>query len=218
MAKKIKLTRPELKRNRDALVRFERYLPMLQLKQQQLQIAVRQVSRDLQAASKALEEAREQLEPSLALLGDMAGVDVRKLAKPEEVKTSTNNIAGVTVPVFEDVVFPVARYSLFATSAWVDRVLLDLRQVNRQEAALELIERQHRLLKRELNKIVQRVNLFEKVKIPEAREVIRLIRIKLGDEMTAAVGRAKIAKAKISESGQGKRLAYEPADREEGVA
>jgi len=218
MAKKIKLTRPELKRYRDALVRFERYLPMLQLKQQQLQIAVRQVSKDLQAASKALEESREQLEPSLALLGDVAGVDVRKLAKPEEVKTSTNNIAGVNVPVFEDAVFPVARYSLFATSAWVDRVLIDLRRVNRQEVELELIELRHRLLKRELTKIVQRVNLFEKVKIPEAREVIRLIRIKLGDEMTAAVGRAKIAKVKIAESGQGKRLVFEPDDREEDAA
>ena len=143
---------------------------------------------------------------------------MRKLAKPEEVKTSTNNIAGVTVPVFEDAVFPVARYSLFATSAWVDRVLIDLRRVNRQEVKLELIELQHRLLKRELTKIVQRVNLFEKVKIPEAREVIRLIRIKLGDEMTAAVGRAKIAKAKLAESGQGKRLDFEPDDREENAA
>jgi hypothetical protein len=42
------------------------------------------------------------------------------------------------------------------------------------------------------------VNLFEKVKIPEAQEAIRVIRIKLGDEMTAAVGRAKIAKYKIA--------------------
>jgi V/A-type H+-transporting ATPase subunit D len=218
MAVKIKLTRPELKRYRDALVRFERYLPMLQLKQQQLQIAVRQVSKELQAASKALEEARQQLEPSLPLLDDIAGVDVRKLAKPEEVKTSTNNIAGVNVPVFEDAVFPVARYSLFGTSAWVDRVLIDLRRVNRQEVELELIELQYRLLKRELTKIVQRVNLFEKVKIPEAREAIRLIRIKLGDEMTAAVGRAKIAKAKIAEAGQGKRLAFDPSDPEENVA
>ena len=41
--KKIKLTRPELKRQRDALLRFERYLPMLKLKQQQLQLTIRQV-------------------------------------------------------------------------------------------------------------------------------------------------------------------------------
>ena len=214
MAAKIKLTRPELKRNRDALTRFERYLPMLQLKQQQLQIAVRQVGRDLQAAAKALSEARNNFEPSIALLNDIAGVDVRRLAKPEEVKTSTNNIAGVNIPVFNDVIFPVAKYSLFATGAWGDRVMLDLRQVNRREVEVEIIELQHRLLQRELTKIVQRVNLFEKVKIPEAREAIRLIRIKLGDEMTAAVGRAKIAKLKIAESTQNKRFVSQSLDRE----
>lgn len=218
MAAKIKLTRPELKRYRDALVRFERYLPMLQLKQQQLQVAVRQAAKDFRAASKALEEAQKEIEPSMTLLNDTAGVDVQTLAKPEEVKTSYHNIAGVNVPVFEDVTFPVVRYSLFATSAWVDRVLIDLRQVRRYEAELEIVELQHRLLKRELTKIVQRVNLFEKVKIPEAKEVIRLIRIKLGDEMTAAVGRAKIAKSKIAEAGQGKRLNFEPDDREDNAA
>ncbi len=218
MAKKIKLTRPELKRYRDALGRFQRYLPMLQLKQQQLQIAVRQAGKEMQEASHNLDEARRQLEPSLPLLNDRAGVDVRGLAKSEEVKTTTQNIAGVNVPNFEDCVFPSARYSLFATSAWVDRVLQDLRHVSRLEAQWELIELRHRLLKRELTKIVQRVNLFEKVKIPEAREAIRVIQIKLGDEMTAAVGRAKIAKAKLAETDQGKRLAFDPSDPEEKVA
>lgn len=214
MAVKIKLTRPELKRNRDALTRFERYLPMLQLKQQQLQIAMRQVGKDLQAATRALSDVQDTFEPSKALLKDIAGVDIRGLSKPEEVKTSTNNIAGVNIPVFDDIIFPVAKYSLFATGAWVDRVMDDFRQVNKYEAKLEIIELQHRLLQRELTKIVQRVNLFEKVKIPQAREAIRLIRIKLGDEMTAAVGRAKIAKVKIAESTQNKPMISQPPDDE----
>jgi hypothetical protein len=41
-------------------------------------------------------------------------------------------------------------------------------------------------------------NLFEKIMIPRDREAIRRIRIKLGDEMAAAVGRAKIAKGKLA--------------------
>jgi len=214
MATKIKLTRPELKRHRDALVRFERYLPMLQLKQQQLQIAVRQAARELQLASESLKKAQKQFEPSMTLLGDIAGIDICALSKPEEVKTSTSNIAGVNIPVFDDVVFPVAEYSLFATGAWVDRVLVDLRCVNRCEVEMEIVELQYRLLSRELAKIVQRVNLFEKVKIPEAREAIRVIRIKLGDEMTAAVGRAKIAKAKLDESGTCTSMVDQSADSE----
>ena len=38
--KKIKLTRTELKTQRDALARFKRYLPTLKLKQQQVQSSI----------------------------------------------------------------------------------------------------------------------------------------------------------------------------------
>ena len=62
-----------------------------------------------------------------------------------------------------------------------------------------VLEEQQQLLSDELRTTSQRVNLFEKVKIPEARENIRTIRIFLGDQFTAAVARGKIAKAKAGE-------------------
>jgi len=62
---------------------------------------------------------------------------------------------------------------------------------------VRILERQQRLFSEELRITTQRVNLFEKVKIPETRENIRSIRIYLGDEQTAAVVRGKIAKAAI---------------------
>ena len=199
MARKIKLTRPELKRQRDALTRFERYLPMLKLKQQQLQMTLRAVEQKRREAVAQAEAAREQVARYEGVLSDTAGLNVRDLATPAEVKVARQNVAGVTVPVFEGVTFPEAAYSLFATPAWVDRALADLREVNRRKAQADVLQEQHDLLSRELTKIVQRVNLFEKVKIPEAREAIRRIRIRLGDEMTAGVGRAKIAKGKIAD-------------------
>ncbi len=197
--KKIKLTRPELKRQRERLERFERYLPMLKLKQQQLQMTLRDIAGRRREAREAVEQARGQFDPYRAVLADRAGVDVEALAKPETVHTSERNIAGVVIPVFEGVDFPEARYSLFATPPWVDRALADLREISRLEATVEVLDEQYRLLDAELTKIIQRVNLFEKVMIPEAREAIRRIRIHLGDEMTAAVGRAKIAKAKLAQ-------------------
>jgi len=60
-----------------------------------------------------------------------------------------------------------------------------------------VLERQEQLLQEELRTTTQRVNLFEKVKIPECEENIRQIQIYLGDQQTAAVGRAKIAKGKL---------------------
>jgi V/A-type H+-transporting ATPase subunit D len=200
MARKYKLTRPELKRQRDALARFERYLPMLKLKQQQLQITLLEVEQEQAELAAEVERAEGVFGPYQAVLADYAGVDVRGLARPTEVKTTTANIAGVTTPVFQEAVFPPARYSLFGTPTWVDRALVDLRRLSELRARQDVLQRRYELLHRELVRIMQRVNLFEKVKIPEAAEAIRVIRIHLGDEMTAGVGRAKIAKAKIAES------------------
>ena len=214
MAKKIKLTRPELKRHRDVLERFEHYLPILKLKQQQLQITVRDVQQKRKAVRQTMRAAEEKFRPYSAVLADRAGVNIRRLAKPSQVDTSTANIAGVTVPVLEDVKFPEAVYSLFATPPWVDRAIADLRDISRHETEEEVLRRQYQMLQRELTKIIQRVNLFEKVRIPEAREAIRVIRIKLGDEMTAAVGRAKIAKAKLAESERPSTHTAEPAESE----
>jgi V/A-type H+-transporting ATPase subunit D len=200
VAKKIKLTRPELKRQRDALRRFERYLPMLKLKQQQLQLMVRKVAVAARQAEQALDAAEKKLRPYSAILADTAGVDIEALATPEDVETDRENVAGVWIPVLAGVSFPKPSYSLFSTPAWVDGTLKDKRNVAARQVECEVLREQLRLLQAELSKIMQRVNLFEKVKIPESREIIRRIRIQLGDEQTAGVGRAKIAKGKAKHS------------------
>jgi V/A-type H+-transporting ATPase subunit D len=197
---KVKLTRPELKRHRDRLTRFQRYLPMLKLKQQQLQMTLREIARRRREAEKAADEAAQTVQRYASVLADLAGIPVREYARPEEIQTSRRNIAGVEVPVFEGVTFPKAEYSLFGTPAWVDQALADLREQNRRQAALDVLREEEAILQGELGRTVQRVNLFEKVMIPQSREAIRRIRIKLGDEMTAGVGRAKIAKTKLAEA------------------
>ena len=195
---KIKLTRPELKRQRDTLTRFQRYLPMLKLKQQQLQSRIREIQQKYRKIQVDTETAQQKFDAYSGVTADTAGVNFPELSACSEIKSSRTNIAGVNIPVFDGVEFPEINYSLFGTPAWVDTALLDLRTVNEFKAELKIVQEQHDLLQKELTKIVQRVNLFDKVKIPEAKEIIRVIRIKLGDEMTAAVGRGKIAKGKIS--------------------
>ena len=65
------------------------------------------------------------------------------------------------------------------------------------DARLRILDEQLRRLGDELRTTTQRVNLFEKVKIPETKEHIRTIRIYLGDQQTAAVVRGKIAKQNL---------------------
>ena len=198
MVKKVKLTRPELKRYREALRRYERYLPMLKLKQQRLQVMLREVAKQRAEAERLCDEIERALRQYETVFADRAGVPLKTWAQPSEVFVDEKNVAGVRVPVFRDAVFPEARYSLFGTPAWVDQALADLRERSRRQAVLDVLQQQERLLLGELTRIIQRVNLFEKIMIPDARDAIRRIRIKLGDEMTDAVGRSKIAKKKLA--------------------
>jgi V/A-type H+-transporting ATPase subunit D len=194
---KVKLTRPEMKRQRDALGRFQRYLPMLKLKQQQLQLMVRQAQQKLTDAKRELDAAEAAFDPYRRILSDRAGVNLADLSEPDEVKVGRRNIAGVRVPIFEEILFPEVNYSIFSTPAWVDRTLLDMRSLSERHAKQDILHRQLHLLQGELTKVVQRVNLFEKIKIPDCKDTIRRIRIKLGDESTSAVCRSKIAKGKL---------------------
>ena len=200
MAKrKIKFTRTELKQQRDALARFIRYLPTLKLKQQQVQSSIVQTRQMFREKQEAVNATERTISAYNGLFNDVAGVNFTKLATPDSVDTSTHSIAGVYVPKFETITFPKADFSLFATATWVDRALADLKKLNHHTAELSILQECLDLLQAELKKVMQRVNLFEKVMIPNTLENIRRIRIALGDQMTAGVARAKIAKAKLEQ-------------------
>ncbi|MCK9594075.1 MAG: V-type ATP synthase subunit D [Candidatus Omnitrophica bacterium] len=195
---KIKLTKGELKKQRDSLRQFERYLPTLQLKKQQLQMEI------LHWNSLAEEKRRLENSKRLSILswtGLLAEQDVflAQWISPVKMITSARNIAGVDLSVLERVDFSEAEYDLFLTPAWVDSAIDLLRELVCLNEEIRYIEQAVDILKQELRITAQRVNLFEKVKIPEAQEVIRRIKIYIGDQMANAVGRCKIAKRKIEE-------------------
>lgn len=200
MAKrKIKLTRTELKLQRDALARYERYLPTLKLKQQQIQSSIVQTRRQYRQVQKNADAAQAHINVYQNVFNDVAGVNIKHLATPDDVQTTQHSVAGIYIPRFEGVSFPQVDYSLFGTASWVDRALIDLRDLSRLNAELKIVQTCLDLLQAELKKVMQRVNLFEKIKIPETMDNIRRIRIAVGDQMTAGVARAKIAKAKLEQ-------------------
>ena len=197
---KIKLTKTELKAQTDALKRYMRFLPMLQLKKQQLQSEIAGIVAKAEEVAARENAVREALSHWVGLFAtDPAAVD--GLVKVRKVNTSTANIAGVAIPVFESVDAEVKPIDKWATPAWLD----DAAQVSTKILSLrserEVFEEQRRLVQAELQQTSQRVNLFEKVKIPECKEAIRVIKIALGDEQTAAVTRGKIAKSRVPEEG-----------------
>ncbi len=192
---KIKLTKTELKAQTDALKRFQRFLPMLQLKKQQLQGEIAAIVSQAEAVAARENDVRRSLESWVGLFA--TGEDLLSgLVTVKEIKTSTANIAGVEIPVFDGIDTEVRPVDLWATPAWVDDAVAALTDVLALQSERIVLERQRELVAEELRTTSQRVNLFEKVKIPECRENIRVIKIAIGDEQTAAVTRGKIAKSR----------------------
>ncbi len=193
---KIKFSKNELKQQRETLKRCQRYLPTLQLKKQQLQIEARQ-ARDAAARIEAEEtELRETLGRWVAVLQPAEAEGFQTLVRVREWRVGARNVAGIDLPVFEGLDFEPVPYDLFLTPPWVDDAIAAARRHIELQLRLRLAQEQLALIEQELRVVTQRVNLFEKVKIPQARENIRRIQIYLGDQQTNAVGRAKIAKEK----------------------
>ena len=199
----VKLTKNELKVQKDRLKQFQRYLPTLQLKKQQLQSVVMHITAQLEQVEQQRRASVEGLDDWVAVFAENdsfpEGKRLESLIRPSHEVCGEENIAGVTVPIFRELSFEDIRYDVEEYPLWVDTAAVRLREIAQLDALAETLRRQVELLERELRTTAQRVNLFEKVKIPEAKENIRVIGIYLGDQQTSAVVRGKIAKKKLQE-------------------
>lgn len=193
----IKLTKSELKWQKDALKRYYRYLPTLMLKKQQLQVVMRQIERDRRAKLAQRDEVNLYLQGWISMFAEP--VDITQFVVIDEMSTTSANIAGIEVPVFEMLTFKEPEYDLFMQPLWVDWAVEAMQKLLKFDLEVDILDKQYQLVSQELRTTSQRVNLFEKIKIPEAKEAIRRIQIYLGDEQTAAVVRGKMAKKKLGQ-------------------
>ena len=196
---KIKLTKTELKAQSDALKRYQRFLPMLQLKKQQLQAEIAGIVAKADAVAAEERSVRRALDSWVGLFATDDSL-LQGLVSVRGVRTGSANIAGVPIPTFESIDTKVREIDAWATPAWVDSAVEVTTQILSLQCERAIYEEQRRLVAEELQQTSQRVNLFEKVKIPQCKEAIRVIKIALGDEQTAAVTRGKIAKSRAPES------------------
>ncbi|MGE5152542.1 MAG: V-type ATP synthase subunit D [Bdellovibrio bacteriovorus] len=198
---RVPLSKSQLAREKANLASYNRYLPALDLKRQQL---MGERNRARQALASLREELRAQVETVGADIPMLAErrIDLKGLARLEAVKLGTQNVAGVRLPIVEAVEVRIASYSPLVRPHWVDAVAERLREAIRLRVELQVAERRIAALDAALTKVTQRVNLFEKVLTPEAKENIRRILVYLGDAERAAVVGAKLAKRKREEEAE----------------
>lgn len=193
----IKLTKTELRVQQVKFNQLQKYLPTLQLKKVLLQVEVNQAEAEIEKETAAFKVVEKKVSDYCQLFSDKTAFDLFPSVKIAEVEKRYENIAGVDIPLFQRVVFQESSYFLFDTPVWLDSAIIGVRGLIEIREKIRILEEKKRRLAKELREVSIRVNLFEKILIPRAKQNIKKIKVFLGDQQLAAVCRAKVSKKKI---------------------
>jgi V/A-type H+/Na+-transporting ATPase subunit D len=191
----IALSKSSLQQQRDRLRLFERFLPSLELKRQQLTAEYKKALQVLAEAEQGAEQASRSLPALLPVLGSVR-MQLSGLVRIRRVDVAEEDVLGLRLPTLRAVEFDTADYSLLATPFWLDDLVTCLKEVATYRLRLQVYRERVARMQGAVRRVTQRVNLFEKVLIPNAKQNIARIQIFLSDVERAAVVTSKIAKGK----------------------
>lgn len=198
---RVTLSKSQLAKEKDNLASYRRYLPALDLKRQQLMAERNKALVARARHAQDLEKAIETAGAALPMLADRR-IALDGLVKLKSVRMGRQNVAGVRLPMVEDIELEVAPYGFMTRPHWVDAVVAELAAAIRLKIEAEVAAQRAAILEQAATRISQRTNLLEKILIPEAQKNIRRILVFLGDAERAAVVAAKLSKAKrMAEAG-----------------
>ena len=167
-----------------------RALPTIKNKEAALRIEVKR------AKNKANELEKELIAEfkSHALSAGMWNEFIPGLISLSDIQTGTKKIAGVKIPVLEQVIFKEKEYSLFSQAKWFPKGISIVKQLVEIEIEKEFFIRKMVLLDYARRKTTQKVNLYEKVQIPGYQDAILKIKRFLEDEENLSKSAQKIVK------------------------
>ena len=170
----------------------QRTLPTLQSKETALRLEVKRAKKELEDLDREVEQRIKSYDQMLALWGEFD----TSLIHVDDVRMSIRKIAGVRVPVLDEVVYSTKEFSLFASPKWFADGFEQLKAIADVGIRQEFVRRKVSLLEYARKKTTQKVNLFEKVQIPGYQDAIRKIKRFMEDEENLNKSSQKIVKSK----------------------
>ena len=167
-------------------------LPILKSKETALRVVVNQKQKSLEEKRKSLEEIKASGESLIPL---MARFPFKKL-ECEELQVTREKVAGVQVPVFSSIRLELKEILWHQAPHWFSDVRNYLKAWSVAEAQVTIASEQLRILELERKKTTQKVNLFEKVQIPDYEVAIKKIRKYLEDKENLSKAAQKIVKTR----------------------
>ncbi len=198
MADKILMNKNTLAALKIELKEFNTALPVFEMKEQQLKEVVQTIENNIVRLKQAIATTNAETKKWVGVMAEKT-IDLSEMVKVDRTITETKEIAGVTIEVFEDLVFEDREVDLFNTPLWVDAAIEVIREQKTNHALVAIEEHNLQLLSEELAEARRMKNALKEVFIPETKENIRKIEIYLGDVERLAIGCAKLVKKKKEE-------------------
>lgn len=192
---RLQLNKSSLAKEAKDLATYKRYLPSLDLKRQQLMAERAKVVETKQKFKQQLQNIRQGVKTHLPMLSN-SEIKLDNLVVLNDIQKGQENVVGVLLPAITSIDIEIKDYSLLSKPHWVDNYVLLLSEAMEVKIHIALQLEREGKLNDAIRTITQRVNLFEKVLIPQAKHNIKRIKIYLSDEQMTSVVRSKIAKRK----------------------
>jgi len=173
----------------------QRALPTLKAKETALRLEVKKAKEELIAAQKVFDEHRETLN-KFGKLWEEFPDDTLQV---KDVEISFKKIAGVKIPVLGEVSFVLALDSFFGRAGWTAAGIKLLKESARLAIEIDTAKKRLAILEYARKKTTQKVNLYEKVQIPEYNEGILKIKRFMEDEENLEKSAQKILKGKLTQ-------------------
>lgn len=203
---RVRLSKSALQQQRTQLRLYTKLLPSLDLKRRQLMMESAKARAELAEAQAAADRLEKTIGAELPMLAGTE-LDLAGLVKLRGSSVVRENVAGVTVPRLNKIECEVGAYSMLAKPAWVDRLAQRLRDAAELRIRVKVQGDRVRILEQAVRRITQRVNLFERILIPQVRQNIKRIQVFLGDMDREAVIRSKLSKGKHAAPAPGEQAA-----------
>lgn len=176
----------------------QRSLPTLQSKETALRLEVKRAKEEIAALDEEVERRIRDYDQMITLWGEFD----TSLIHVDDVRMSIKKIAGVRVPVLEEVVYSTKEFDIFSSPKWFTDGFSQLKAIAEVGIKQEFVRRKVDLLEYARKKTTQKVNLFEKVQIPGYQDAIRKIKRFMEDEENLSKSSQKIVKSKREREAQ----------------
>ncbi len=190
MAIKFQYNKTSLQQLEKQLKMRVRTLPIIKNKESALRMEVKKCKAELSALARGLEEQIQAYEAMFALWSEFDP----SIVSVKDVDMGVRKIAGVRVPVLNNVELAVRPFSMFNSPKWYYDGIALLRELARTAIEKEFVQAKLGLLEYSRKKTTQKVNLFEKVQIPGYEDALRKIKRFMEDEENLSKSSQKILK------------------------